>query len=363
MGSNPDGARPSADAGPVATFVVHMAPAGDDANDGITRPVKTLVRVQDILRAHKPTGDVEVRIAQGTYVAPPFHDWRFYVPGHTISFLPADYQIGGGVPAGGLPVFRNAKCGAIYCGGYWLQPRLPRETSDPLYGGGTSGLRFYYLQVEYYNDGAISVFGDSERNTEDTTYNPPLRIRGSMGLNGNTFFGMQFTHLGSLWAGGTYGYGAIVLTNSSNNRIENNHFTNIENAPPDGGYIHGLYITHFSSSNVIEHNRFEMISSDAVKVRNVSNFNNVQYNTFIRSGRNSIYRGEFCDLACATANHIARQCAEYQNRFFYNTLGAAYDGSAIAAWSLSPVGLTNAGGTPCTIPAGDQRLRTGGNSP
>src|SRR5215831_458075 len=121
----------AADAGPIPVFTVTMAPDGDDANDGISRPVQTLVRVQAILREHKPAGDVEIRIHQGTYVAPPFHDWRFYVPGHTISFLPIDYQVGGGLPAGGLPVFRNAKCGTIYCDGFWLQPRLPRETSDP----------------------------------------------------------------------------------------------------------------------------------------------------------------------------------------------------------------------------------------
>jgi hypothetical protein len=40
-----------------------------------------------------------------------------------------------------------------------------------------------------------------------------------------------------------------------------------------------------------------------------------------------------------------------------------YDGdNSSEAWTLSPTGLANAGGAPCTIPAGDQRLRTVGNT-
>lgn len=350
-----------------STFTVYMAPTsrnGNDSNDGLTAatPVNTIARVQDVLRAHKPTGHVEVRILQGTYVAPPFHDWRFYVPGHTISFMPADYEVGTGFPAGGLPVFRNAKCGGSYCSGFWLQTRLPRDSNDALYDGGASGLRFYYLQIDYYSAGAISMFGDSERDVEDEKYDPPLRTRGSKGLNNNTFFGMQFRNLGNRWSGGTFGYGAIVLTNSSNNRIVNCHFVDIENVSPYEGTIHGVYITHYSSSNTLELNRFSGISGDAVKVRNSSNFNIIERNTFIRAGCTSYFRGEFCDRTCAITNNLARQCASYHNRFFNNTIKSGYSGAQISAWSLSPEGLTNAGGDPCSIPAGDARVATGGNS-
>jgi hypothetical protein len=349
-----------------SVFTVYMAPGGSDANDGLSSasPVVSLVRVQQVLVAARPTIDVEVRIKQGTYYATAMEDWRFYVPGHTISFLPVDYRYGGGIGSiAGRPVFRNKRnADGSYPGGYWLQPRLPRDTADPLYNGGTSGLRFYYLQVEYYSAGGLSIYGDSERNTSDPTYNPPLRISGSGGLNGNTVFGTVFKNLGSTWTGGSWGYGAIVLTNSSGNRIENNSFVNVENAGSYSGKIHGLYVTHFSSSNQLNNNAFSQISGDPVKVRNMSNYNTVEYNTFTRTGRNSHYRDEFCDLACARANNMDRQCASYHNRFFNNTLGSNYAGTGtLPAWSLSPDGLTHAGEAPCTIPAGDQRLRTGSN--
>ena len=348
-------------------FTVYMAANGSDANDGLSEatPVTTLVRVQQILVATKPAVDVEVRIKQGTYSAPPMEDWRFYIPGHTIAFMPIDYVAGGGASdIAGRPVFQNKRnADGSYPRGYWLQPRLPSDPADPLYDGGTSGLKFIYLQVEYYSAGGLSIYGDSERDVSDETYNPPLHVRGSAGLNGNTVFGVVFKHLGNKWTGGgAYGYGAIVLTNSSDNRIENNHFVNIENSATYAGYIHGLYVTHFSSSNQMNHNAFSYISSDPVKVRNMSNFNTVEYNTFSRTGRNSHYRGEFCNLACARENGIDRQCASYHNRFFYNTLGSNYANTGtLPTWSLSPAGLTTAGEAPCSIPEGDQRLRTGGN--
>jgi Right handed beta helix region len=316
-----------------------------------------------VLREHRPSTDVQVRIKQGTYVAPPFHEWRFYIPGRSIAFMPINYTPGEGVPAGGLPIFRNARCGSIYCNGVWLQPRLPRDTADPMYDGGVSGLRFYYLQVDYYSAGGISIYGDSERDVADENYSPPLAVPGSKGLNGNTIFGMQFRNLGNKWSLGTFGYGAVVLTNSSNNRIENNHFVNIENTSSYPGLIHGVYVTHFSKSNSITRNRFENISGDPVKVRNQSNFTVVENNTFTRTGRISYYRGEFCDRQCAIDNApLPRQCASYGNRFFNNVVRSGYNGGRISNWSLGPEGNTYAGVAPCSIPEGQFRISTGGNT-
>jgi hypothetical protein len=72
---------------------------------------------------------------------------------------------------------------------------------------------------------------------------------------------------------------------------------------------------------------------------------------FSRTGRNSHYRGELCDLACAQANNIDRQGASYHNRFFYNTVGSNYAGTGtLPPWSLSPDGLTNTANHPTPSP-------------
>ncbi|SDN28735.1 right-handed parallel beta-helix repeat-containing protein [Allokutzneria albata] len=344
-------------------FTVHMAPGAPAHNDGLTArtPVGSLARVQEVLRRHRPKSDVEVRIEQGVYRSAGMQDWRFYIPGHTISFMPADYEQGTGLPPGGRPVFRNV---AGHPGGFWFQARLPKDRTDPLHNGGDSGLRFYYLQVEEYSAGAISIFGDSERDVSDESHDPPLRVRGSQGLNGNLLFGMMLRNLGDKHApGAPFGYGAVVLTNSSGNRIENNTFDRVENTDPHAGYVHGTYVTHFSSSNVIVRNRFEWISGDPIKVRNASSYNVFEHNTFDRTGRTAHYADEFCDLDCARKNKIDRQCASFHNRLFRNKLGRSHTGdAALPAWLLTPAGLTNAGGAPCSIPAGDVRLRTGSNT-
>jgi hypothetical protein len=349
-----------------AVFTVYMSATGSDTASGLTlaTAVKTLVRVQEILRTQRPVADVEVRIKQGTYVAPPMQNWRFYVPGRTISFLPVDYEYGEDETGiAGRPIFRNRTDKPE---GFWLQPRLPRETSDPLYNGGTSGLRFFYLQIEEYSSGGVSVWGDSERDVTDDSFDPPLRKPGSTGLNGNTFQGVRFYHLGNMWAPcpGCDGYGAIVLTNSSDNDISGNEFVNIEN-DVEPGMIHGTYVTHFSSRNTIAHNTFSGISGDPVKLRDRSNHNNIEFNTFTRSGVNSFYREEFCDLGCIWGHSEVngRQCASYHNRFADNQLRSDYDGdNSSESWTLSPAGLTHPGEYPCSIPAGDQRLRTARNT-
>jgi hypothetical protein len=155
-----------------------------------------------------------------------------------------------------------------------------------------------------------------------------------------------------------------VLTDSSANRITNNTFDHIENAGADAGLIHGIYVTHFSSTNSVTRNKFTTITSDAVKVRDRSSFNDVESNTFNATGGTSAYRDEFCDLACAKANPgTPRQCASFDNRFFGNTIGTVFGGSARqATWSLNPAGLTYAGGSGCSIPNGYHRLYTGGNT-
>jgi Right handed beta helix region len=348
----------------VAAITVYLAPSskgGSDQHTGLSpsSPVLTLARAQQVLQQRNPTGNVEVRIEQGTYVAGQTR-WTFYVPGHTISFLPVNYVVGKGRPPGGDPVFTDTTLGRAHTAGWWLQAQEP--ASGPLHDGGTTGLRFYYLRVQDYTNG-ISFDGQAGHASKDHQ-NPPMYIKPSAGVNGNTVFGMTFADLGDLFAPGQTGFGAILLTDSSGNRITNNTFDHIENAAATAGKIHGIYVTHFSSSNSITANKFTTISSYAVKVRDRSNFNDVEHNRFDATGGSSAYRDEFCDLACARANPgTPRQCASYGNRFFYNTIGTVFGGTARQnAWSLSPPGLIYAGGSGCSIPSGQQRLRTGGNT-
>jgi Right handed beta helix region len=330
-------------------FTVYMTPrekGGTDTNDGLTPQtgVITFVRVEEILNDAKPTTDVEVRIMQGVYFTNP-HVWTFYVPGHTISFLPIDYDYGNDDFAG-RPIFRNpGENGGPFLRGYWIHARLPDDPSHPLYDGGTMGLRFYYLTVDCYDGGGIGLDGDTGRDTEDETYDPPLRQPGSQGHNGNTVFGMVFDRMGTECAAGTGGNGqaGMVLTNSRNNRIENNHFQRFEDIGPSR--VHGLYITHFSSHNRITRNRFFDVSGQGVKVRDRSNYNVISGNRFVQSGWTAYYLDQFCDAECLKEHPGSswHECTSYGNQFVDNLLVSDHNNGQTLEYSLDPPGQQNAG--------------------
>jgi endoglucanase len=192
-----------------------------------------------------------------------------------------------------------------------------------------------------------------------------LYIKPSAGLNGNSVKGMTFQNIGDKYGPGPGidGFGAILLTDSSNNIISNNTFDNIENTGSTTGQIHGIYDTHFSSTNAITSNKFENISAEAIKVRDRSNFNVVEHNTFTATGGVSAYRDQFCDQACVNANPgTSRQCASYGNKFYFNTIGTSFTGGQQSAWTLDPPGETYAGNSGCSIPAGEERLHEGSNT-
>jgi len=92
---------------------IYMSPTGSDANDGMcaaqsvqcTGPVKTLERVQEIIKLRGLSQDVEVKIAYGVYRGQVVV-WDTYSPDHTITFMPSDYNYGMGLEdIQGRPIF------------------------------------------------------------------------------------------------------------------------------------------------------------------------------------------------------------------------------------------------------------------
>ena len=332
---------------------IYLAPAskgGKDSNTGLTSksPILTLAHAQQVLTRLNPAGNVTVRITQGTYVASAI-TWSFYVPGHTISFMPVNYSVGGGRPPGGDPVFADPASGGTHIGQTWFTAVLP--PGGPLHDGGTTGLRFYYLDIEDYTQG-ISFNGQAGHSWHNQTF----YVQPSAGVNGNDVSGMTFHDIGDLFAPSQTGYGAILFTDSSHNDIVNNTFDDIYNSG-DHDQLHALYITHFSSANTIDKNLFENTNGEAVKVRDRSNDNNVFGNTFNATGGVAAYLDDFCDQACvntATPKKY-RECASYGNHLDDNTIRTG------TFWDLIPPGETYAGGAPCTIPRGEMRLHTAGN--
>ena len=308
----PESTRPG---GPVAVpgelFRLFLAPHGSDSNFGTTadQPLATLAGAEEVLRSARPTGDVEIRIAQGDYTAPET-TWDYYVEGHSISFMPADYEEGEGLAGiGGRPIFKSDGTA-----GWWLRAELPDG-----HPGGDTNLRFYYLDIVGYSTGGLTINGGVA--TNESGY----RIAATAGANHNHVFGMVFRQLGSKY-GPALGYGGVDLVNSSNNEILNSHFEYLENTEPDDALIHGVYVAHHSTRNRVVDNRFDEISGVAVNVRNSSNDNEITGNIVERSGRLAAYYDWYCDDSCAQSQTEPLECPSYGNVFRDNDLVSAYDG-------------------------------------
>jgi hypothetical protein len=362
-------ASPAAAAG---TQTIYMNAAGDDARDGATAAtaVRSLVRVQQLIAAGPLDLDVEVRIHAGTYVAQGIV-WQTYRPGHTISFMPDDYEYGegaGGIAA--LPVFENKRASGSgrYITGAWFYA-CAGNAGQPLAEGGTSGLRFYYLRVQYYANAALSLDGSAGSCGGGYQPSSPPGLPSARGLNGNTVFGMRFTRIGNAYTGGLCdnpdfqrcGYGGIVLTESSDNRIENNHFVDLRNS--ENSYIHAIYVTHKSSRNRFAGNQVTGVSSEPVKVRDGSNFNSFEQNVFGANGfvRSSPSMAHYRE----EVNEAADECASYHTRFAGNNLGTYLIGSTanLPSWVITPSGATYKGAPACpSLPAGEVRLITANNT-
>jgi hypothetical protein len=267
---------------------IYVNANGSDTNNGATTTtaVKTLARVQQLV-AGPLDEDVEVRIHAGTYVAAGI-TWTTYRPGHTISFMPDDYQYGEGLSGiTARSVFVNARASGSnrYIGSPWFMA-CAGNTGQPLNAGGTSGLGFCYLTVEMYASSAISLDGSAGPCGGAYHASSGLGLPSARGLNGNTIFGMLITDIGNTYTDGSCtdtdwlrcGYGGIVLTESSNNRIANNSFVNLRNS--ENSYIHALDMTHKSSYNTFSRNSITGVSSDPVKVRDASDFTTFDSNMF-----------------------------------------------------------------------------------
>ncbi|HEX6468122.1 MAG TPA: right-handed parallel beta-helix repeat-containing protein [Streptosporangiaceae bacterium] len=302
---------------PVTVLRVYLAPDGSDSNDGTAqdRAVRTLDAVQRVIAAARPDTDVEVRIQHGTYVAAPVQ-WTTYVPGHTITFLPIDYEFGEGAAGiGSRPIFRGDGRN-----GFWL-----RATQQPA----GAPLSFYFLQVEGYSAGAIAFDGAPATGTRQNT----------APATGNTVYGMAFRRLGSKYVRSGVGYGAIDLINSRDNVIQNNSFEYLENIGGSArqNLVHGVYLSHHSSNNLIRNNRFLQISGDPIRARDDSNENKIFANTFTRTGASAYFSDWFFTGGRPKKNTGPVECASRANAFYDNTLNSGYRGRIDVLW-ISPLG-------------------------
>lgn len=299
---------------------IYMAPGTEDnAETGTAAdPVHSLARAHTLLVANRTQvqgHDVRIEIGQGEYIGGTT-DWTFYIPNHKIRFLPAGYDPNGtAIPQ--RPIFIGDEDTADSIPG-------PDSWVSILSGssGASTNLEFYYLQVRNYSRYGIYINGGTQVVSGQRKPN-------GIGINNNRFEGMLINEIGTPNNAGGCAYGAIVATNSNNNTIVNNVFTQLKNESPCVGNVHGVYLLHGSDNNEVIDNYFSNISGNPVDVRNESLNNIINDNIFNRTGHSTSQPGHYFEWFDAIIESDGYECESYNNVFKFNTLGTTFNDGTI----------------------------------
>lgn len=316
--------------GVCSTLNVYMSPTGSDANTGLSssQPVKTLERVQNVIRQAAPQCATTVKVGLGTYYAQSV-DWT-YRTDFEIKFEPAD-----GYASKVRPVFNGCSASGVCNQLTWFTVSVT----------GSTRLNFRYLRVQRYST-AISMNGNRDTESESIRH--------------NKIYGMYFKAIGNGWAGAeSHGTStaAIRFVNADSNAVENCHFYDVTNRA-SGGLLHALYIAHSSDANYVARNVFETVSGDAIRVRDYCFDNVIEGNRITRAGSVG-YSEWFCDSDSRPDCTKPDECWSWENTFSNNTLDGTYSCSTMPVWKYFQ---TSSAGNCTRPPRGAVRLHTFGNT-
>jgi hypothetical protein len=200
--------------------------------------------------------------------------------------------------------------------------------------GEATNLRIENLLVLNYNAGAISFTGSWPHET-------PARWNGY-----NKISNCIFANIGNYGrAGLPICYGVLDFVRSVCDTIEGCTFYRCQNATMLP--IIGIYLAHGSRGNVIRGNLFRGIAGNTIKLRDASNANLIEDNTFIRSGDDADVISWYCDenlmdLECEFTVEHASDSTVIRN----NAAHGSSNCDAAIMWadlmlSLSPCGKCN----------------------
>jgi hypothetical protein len=150
-----------------------------------------------------------------------------------------------------------------------------------------------------------------------------------LGWNGsNSLEDMRLLRIGAKFTvdPDDYSTAAVRFVNSRNNVVRNSLFGEIENDPAKAHSLHAIYIAHRSSNNLIEGNQFSIVSGDAVRVRDASDYNRIFHNSYVKAGDYG-YSEWYCDISRSDCTSPVYECPSFGNEFRNNDLVDGYRGT------------------------------------
>ncbi|MGM9488991.1 hypothetical protein [Ideonella sp. YS5] len=274
----------------VMAATVFVSPSGADLNDGASpeRPVKTVARAMQLANRGLDSETVTVHFLPGQYGAQIVEVTKFPKAGSRL-------VLDGGADPTGHAEFDGGGGGTT-----WLLVRGQAGT--------TSNVTVRGFIVRNFR-GAIQFFGD--------------RFDARQWSGGNVIELNRFEDIGQHTKGIEPSFAAIGLTNSRDNRIAGNTFVNIANIDKCDG-LHAIYMAGGASNNEIVDNVFRGGCGDTIKVRDRSNFNKVERNSFEHQSGHSLFVDSFCDSRKqADCRRDKQECPSWGNVFRGNRVDQA----------------------------------------
>lgn len=320
-------------------FEVYVDARGADQNTGLTssQAVRTLRRVHEILVQRDPQLDIRVRVAGGRYYCQePMVAWT-YRNGRNITIEPLKT-----VP-GPAATTADSPDRPVFVGKYENGQNC-RSTVwfTVTHNGGAMNLTLRGLAVTGYRGGVTLFNSQSVPPAGDQRVTIDNVVFRNLGDQHHRAFSAD----GALLAG----KGAILLTYSSGNRVENSLFDSVRNGASTAAAIHGLYFTNGSSRNHVANNTFRNITGGIVKITDYSNHNRFDNNHFQSSLAALVDRwcGAKEDARSACPGGVT-QCPSWGNTLRGNTYSEV---------GVTPVIFTTIpAGQSCRYPAASSRIR------
>lgn len=268
---------------------VYVSPKGNDKADGgsPTAAVKTFDRALQLATSLAGKGDVSIRFLEGDY-----GDGTMKVVWPNAAGSRLTLAAEGGK---GKVVFDGQGSGKT-----WLQ-----VTDAP---GPKSNIAIRGFVVRNYRQ-AIQFAGD--------------RFAAEPSMTDNAVENNVFENIGQFKEGVPPALAAIHMLNTSKTTVQGNVFRNVRNLQKCDG-LHAIYMAGGSSNNTIVDNEFDGGCGDTIKVRDRSNFNKIERNTFEHQAGHSLFVDSFCDARKqAECKDAKQECPSWGNVFRGNRVDEA----------------------------------------
>lgn len=228
------------------------------------------------------------------------------------------------------------------------------EKGKVVFDGNGSGRTWMQVTDAPGPEANVAIRGFTVRNYRQALHFAGDRFAKEPSLVNNLVENNVFENIGQFKEGVEPALAAIHMLNTSRTTIQGNVFRNVRNLQRCDG-LHAIYMAGGSSNNTVVDNVFDGGCGDTVKVRDRSNFNTIERNSFSHQSGKSLFVDSFCDSRKRDECRGERgECPSWGNVFRGNRVDQ--ESKSSVKFIQHSVGASNVPGCPVP-PAGTSAAR------